>query len=55
VHRKLTEAGADFFGWADHGRTITWALGSHFYRVALESAGNVRPHSFAADVQLPRR
>jgi len=54
VHRKLTEVGADFFGWADHGRTITWALGSHFYRVALESAGDARPHSFAADVQLPR-
>jgi imidazolonepropionase-like amidohydrolase/WD40 repeat protein len=54
VHRKLTEVGADFFGWADHGRTITWALGSHFYRVPLESAEGARPESFAADVQLPR-
>ena len=54
VHRKLTEVGADFFGWADHGRAITWALGSHFYRVPLEVAGNVKPESFAADVQLPR-
>jgi imidazolonepropionase-like amidohydrolase/dipeptidyl aminopeptidase/acylaminoacyl peptidase len=54
VHRKLTEVGADFFGWADHGRTITWALGSHFYRVPLESAEGAKPESFAADVQLPR-
>jgi imidazolonepropionase-like amidohydrolase len=54
VHRKLTEVGADFFAWADRGRTITWALGSHFYRVPLESAGGAGPESFTADVQLPR-
>ncbi len=54
VHSKLTATGADFFGWADHGRTITWALGSHFYRVPLAAAGSARPESFAATVQLPR-
>ena len=58
VHRKLTDVGADFFGWADHGRTITWALGSHFYRLPLEAASDpsspTRPQSFAAEVQLPR-
>src|SRR2546421_153069 len=54
VHRRLTEVGADFFGWADHGRTITWALGSHFYRIPLESPEGARPESFAADVRLPR-
>lgn len=53
-HRKLTEIGADFFGWADRGRTITWALGSHFYRVPLDAPAHGKPESFAADVQLPR-
>ena len=33
--QRLTSVGADFFGWADGGRTITWALGSTFYRRAL--------------------
>lgn len=54
VHKKLTATGADFFGWADHGRTITWALGSHFYRAPLAAAGTARPEAFAAEVQLPR-
>jgi imidazolonepropionase-like amidohydrolase/Tol biopolymer transport system component len=58
VHRKLTDVGADFFAWADQGRTITWALGSNFYRIplasAIESPGSARHESFAADVQLPR-
>ena len=53
-HRKLTGTGADFFGWADRGRTITWALGSHFYRVPLDAPRDGKPESFAADVQLLR-
>ena len=35
VQRQLTSVGADFFGWADSGRTITWALGSTYYRCPL--------------------
>jgi Tol biopolymer transport system component len=31
-HRRITSVGADFFEWADGGRTITWAVGSTFYR-----------------------
>ncbi|TLZ17679.1 MAG: amidohydrolase [Gammaproteobacteria bacterium] len=53
-HRKLTGTGADFFGWADRGRTITWTLGSHFYRVPLDAPRDGKPESFAADVQLLR-
>jgi Tol biopolymer transport system component len=34
-HRRITSVGADFFEWADGGRTITWAVGSTFYRRAL--------------------
>jgi len=34
-HRRITNVGADFFEWADGGRTITWAVGSTFYRRPL--------------------
>ena len=35
--RKLTEVGADYFGWADGGSTITWAVGSRFFRLKLSA------------------
>lgn len=35
--RRLTDVGADFFDWADGGRTITWALGSTFFRRPFDS------------------
>jgi len=70
AHRKLTSVGADFFSWADGGRTITWAVGSTFYRrplaqVALDPAGQPtrgdRPaagqagvEAFQAEVDVPR-
>jgi hypothetical protein len=34
-HRRITDVGADFFEWADGGRTVTWAVGSTFYRRSL--------------------
>jgi len=34
---RLTSVGADFFGWADDGKTITWAIGSTFFRQSLSS------------------
>ncbi|PYT15401.1 MAG: amidohydrolase, partial [Acidobacteria bacterium] len=30
--KKLTDIGADDFQWADDGKTMTWALGSSFFR-----------------------
>ncbi len=50
THRKLTITGADFFSWADGGRTITWALGSTFYRRSLES---VAPDGNMGSGRLP--
>ena len=35
--RQITDIGADYFAWADGGNTITWAIGSTFYRRALDS------------------
>jgi Tol biopolymer transport system component len=42
---RLTSTGADFFGWADGGKTITWAVGSTFFRQALASVktGHTEP------------
>jgi Amidohydrolase family len=35
--KKLTDVGADSFGWADDGKTITWALGASFFRQAVST------------------
>ena len=60
---KLTNIGADFFGWADGGTTISWAVGSTYYRRALADAlqefggtGITNPQidTFHAKVELPR-
>ncbi|MEO8029094.1 MAG: amidohydrolase, partial [Bryobacteraceae bacterium] len=34
---RLTDLGADDFRWADDGKTITWALGSHYFRQAMST------------------
>ena len=34
---KLTDVGADYFDWADNGNTITWSIGSTFYRLPVDS------------------
>src|SRR5262249_37748544 len=35
--KRLTDVGADYFGWADDGKTITWAIGPSFFRQPLSS------------------
>jgi len=35
--KKLTDIGADYFGWADEGKTITWAVGASYFRQPLSS------------------
>ncbi|MGH8175784.1 MAG: amidohydrolase family protein, partial [Steroidobacter sp.] len=70
AHRRVTNVGADFFEWADGGKTITWSVGSTFYRRALadiELNSPERPNwsadapsigtdadAFEAVVELPR-
>ena len=63
-HRKLTDVGADFFGWSDEGNTVGWAIGSTWYRrarsgirLASGSAGDspdVAGENFAANIEFPR-
>ncbi|MFQ5926372.1 MAG: amidohydrolase family protein, partial [Terriglobia bacterium] len=35
--KQLTDIGADSFAWADGGKTITWSVGSTFFRRPLSS------------------
>jgi hypothetical protein len=35
--KKLTDVGADYFGWADDGKTITWAVGASYFRQPFSS------------------
>jgi Tol biopolymer transport system component len=43
--KKLTDIGADDFQWADSGKTMTWALGSSFFRQALSTITYHPPRS----------
>jgi Tol biopolymer transport system component len=42
-HRKLTTIGADFTAWAASGRTITWAVGSTYFRRPLDTVNFAAP------------
>jgi Tol biopolymer transport system component len=56
AHRRITDVGADFFEWADGGKTITWAVGSTFYRrpaADIEFNPPDRP-SWSADARTRR-
>jgi Tol biopolymer transport system component len=35
--KRLTDIGADYFRWADDGKTITWAVGSSLFREPLSA------------------
>ena len=35
--KKLTDIGADYFGWGDSGKTVTWSIGSTFYSMPVDS------------------
>jgi hypothetical protein len=35
--KRLSDIGADYFNWADGGTTITWAIGSSFFRQPLSA------------------
>jgi Tol biopolymer transport system component len=35
--KRLTDIGADYFAWADDGKTITWAVGASLFREPLSA------------------
>ncbi len=51
--RKITDVGADFFAWADDGKTITWAVGSSWYRRPLAQVNLNPPHSADRSADAP--
>ncbi len=61
THKKLTDVGADYFHWADNGKTITWSIGPTYYRRAFsditfddETASNDDGERFNIIVEKPR-
>ncbi|PHZ84783.1 amidohydrolase family protein [Paremcibacter congregatus] len=38
AQKRLTDIGADFFGWAEGGHVITWSVGSTFYQLPFSEA-----------------
>ncbi|MGD9810787.1 MAG: hypothetical protein AB7U35_05545, partial [Sphingobium sp.] len=52
-HRRITDVGADFFGWADGGETIFWSVGSTFYRRALEAVSLDAAGTIPRDADAP--
>ncbi|HEY0682369.1 MAG TPA: amidohydrolase family protein [Steroidobacter sp.] len=67
-HRRITDVGADFIEWADGGNTVTWSVGSTFFRrpladIKLNAANSPNwsadapkrgVDSFRAIVEVPR-
>ena len=43
--KRLTDVGADYFAWADGGKTITWAIGSTYFRRPFDTLtfGEAKP------------
>lgn len=53
---KLTSIGADYFGWSDGGRSITWSVGASFRRIPLSSLAEAEKTAerYDAVVELQR-
>ncbi|MBZ5603920.1 MAG: amidohydrolase family protein [Acidobacteriia bacterium] len=49
--KKLTDIGADDFQWADDGKTMTWALGSSFFRQSLATVTYDPPRAENGDAE----
>ncbi|GAC1619577.1 MAG: amidohydrolase family protein [Candidatus Acidiferrum sp.] len=41
--KRLTDIGADYFGWSGDGKTITWAVGASFFRESLSAISFEEP------------
>lgn len=58
--KRITDIGADYFDWADRGATITWAVGSSFFRqpvsaVSFEKSAAKPPvEEVAVTIEVPR-
>lgn len=51
-YKRVTQFGADYFAWADGGKTVTWSLGSTFFRLPFEQITFDQPQP-AGESQAP--
>ena len=49
--RKITDLGADFFSWADGGKSVTWSVGSAFFKLPVASVDFDDPKQKLATVE----
>lgn len=49
--KRLTDIGADYFAWADDGKTVTWAVGASFFRQPLSSISLEPPKDEKKDAE----
>jgi Tol biopolymer transport system component len=49
--KRLTDIGADYFGWSGDGKTITWAVGASFFREPLGGISFEEPKDEKKDEQ----
>jgi len=58
--KRLTDVGADYFGWADGGKTITWAVGASYFRqpfasVSLDSPKDEKKNGEKKDEEAEKK
>jgi Tol biopolymer transport system component len=58
---RITKVGAEYFDWADDGKTVTWAVGSTFFRLPLsqvldskDGEAEAKATKVVAVVEVPR-
>jgi hypothetical protein len=49
--KRLTDIGADYFSWADDGKTLTWAIGSSFFRRPFDSVSFAQLEASGGDAE----
>ncbi|MGJ8564604.1 MAG: amidohydrolase family protein [Alphaproteobacteria bacterium] len=60
LHKKITRAGVDYFGWSADGEVLYWTAGSSFYQVKLPDLDfktldqNLELNPTVIDVRFPR-
>jgi Tol biopolymer transport system component len=51
--RKITDVGGDYMGFADGGKTLTWAEGSTFFRLPLDQVEFETPKKTEDEAKAP--
>jgi imidazolonepropionase-like amidohydrolase len=58
--KRVTTEGAQYLGWTDGGKTLTWSFANHFYRAAVqtvlqaEKRDDWKPEDTEISLEVPR-